>query len=131
MVGNGVTVKLTDKDLTEINLLLSNNNCQAIQASYGRVYTRASHGHQTYFARQYQKMKKRNAYTVSYHDMASSNGYCLIEKFLEVEGHYIAVVEKLIKLTGCHFMYTKQLLQQSLRKSCLKIIILTPKETLA
>ena len=91
---------ISDEELQSINTVLASEDLPSIQSTTARIFHKAFVNGQQMFTQDYKRVTKRNSYTISY--CVSNNTYFgLIQKFIVIEGHHLAVIKKLhIKTDG-------------------------------
>lgn len=98
MIGKGSTIVLTEEELHKINDFLMMYNISPVMSPCVCVFSRAVFNRNTYYSKERQQFKKRNAYTVAYFTSSSESvlvKYGLVEKFYLIDDHHIALIREL------------------------------------
>ena len=118
----GVTLKFVSPDVQEALMEMFEGQGIDISGSLTTFYRVDIHG-TVFYSRQYQRVKKRNSYTIAYHHSASTTKYAFIEYFVYVQERVIAILTPLKPLhIACqdHFHLTTDALD--------KVLFLVPVE---
>ena len=96
MVGKGVSFTLEDKQIDELNQLLTNYNLLPLSSPHVRIYDKAVIRGKVFFTKENKRVKRRNSYTIAFSvPFSNSFSYGIVEKFLKINDHCLAIVTEL------------------------------------